>query len=229
MARHTSITAAQRRLTNTQIVYEHTKGKTPREIAENVGYSVGHIYKILPRLLDEQALGMRSTLQRELVTQIIQLRWLHSEASAAWERSGGQRTETHERTEGQFIGSEEGEAPELRPGRLKASSSMRQTQGMGDPRYLEQMRATLADIRRILRLDRDDPLREALTEINLTQVNVNAQNPLIPVVLPPTSEIAALMAQFGMNLDGTVKRLPAPEDATEGQGGDVIEGVVTPD
>ncbi|MGI4790369.1 MAG: hypothetical protein ACRYFS_16140, partial [Janthinobacterium lividum] len=91
----------------------------------------------------------------------------------------------------------------------------------GDPRLVEQLRALMADQRRLLRLDKDEMLQDVLARSNFTQININAgDGPMVPIVaMTPQAlaETAELLFALGMNPDGTVlkKRLDAPESETE--------------
>lgn len=221
----TLITKAERALAKEAMLVLHFQGKSPKEIADELNCSQSYVRRSLPDMLDLEAERLAEITKREITSQIGTLHFLRSEVLREWRRSCEDRTETAERTEGEF-GSPE-DMVSGKPGKIKSSSSTTKTAGLGDPRYIEQLRAIQADIRRILRLDKDDALRDALANIHITQVNVSA-NPFIPINLPPISEVAALMAEFGMSPDGMPlpDALPAPQSDEDGDSDAAPEEIV---
>jgi hypothetical protein len=135
-----------------QVAFElsATKGLTETEIAEELAkQGLGRITqqavsKMLQRVEERMLKDMSDKVKRMKVSQTAALQKVYRDAMAAWDES---KKPQKSLTTKHGPSGENGE-----PGQVKESQSVLRDQD-GDPRYLEQARQALADIRRIWGVD----------------------------------------------------------------------------
>ncbi|MGI4789620.1 MAG: hypothetical protein ACRYFS_12305, partial [Janthinobacterium lividum] len=110
-------------------------GKTPTEIALEVGCSEFHVRKRLPLVLDAQAKQFAETAHLEIITQLARLEHLYKQVYVMWEKSCGDAVETAIETEGEGSYEEtEGTLQSVPSGKFKQKNRETRHGQSGDPR-----------------------------------------------------------------------------------------------
>lgn len=137
-----------------------TKGLTETQIAEELAQQgLGEVTqqavsKMLHRVEERMLKEMTGRVKAMKVRQTAALQKIHRDAMAAWEES---KKPQKSLTTKQGPAGENGE-----PGKVKESQSVLRDQD-GDPRYLDQARQALADIRRIWGVDEPAQTKNDIT------------------------------------------------------------------
>ena len=172
-----ALTQAQRQtydLWDQQILLLKLRGRTSLEISTEIGCSEIHVRRRIPKLLDAEAKRFTELADLEIQTQLASLEQLLSQLWQQWERS----CKDHEETETETTGG--GSYREVSGGQLESVPSgmfQQRSRGLkygktGDPRLVEQIRAAMADRRKLLRLDKDETLRDVLERASFTRSSV---------------------------------------------------------
>lgn len=119
-----------------------SEGWTHQRIADQLVVDRSTVTKILQRVSSRFQGELRDTVLLEKMRQVEILHRIVDEAMQAWERSKGQEKSATRREKEKSGGSKEIE------------TTQHAEENTGDPRYLAEARAAMADIRKILGLDR---------------------------------------------------------------------------
>lgn len=162
------------------------QGQTQRQIAEELGVSQPAVSKILSRLEERYAREVVGTLDRHRAKQTLRLEHQYSESMRAWAESKQDST-IHRQRKGQGAA-----------GQAAASIAELVVENQhGDPRYLEQARKALNDIRKVWGIDAPQQLKvtaapsssayDAMSEEALREA-IKAQRKLLLAGGPATEE-----------------------------------------
>jgi DNA-binding CsgD family transcriptional regulator len=126
------------------------KGHTQVRIAGELGIHQGTVSKILGRVSTRVARQLHREIAQRKAEQVFQLEHVAQEAMEAWERSKRAATVVQKRTAA-------GEDTTI----------MDVTSQVGDPRFLETAIAALADIRKVLDMDKGFCCKNSFLRLNL--------------------------------------------------------------
>lgn len=124
------------------------QGSTQRQIAEELGVSQAAVSKMLSRLEERFARDVVATLDRHRAKQTMRLEHQYSESMRAWTESKQDSTVRRQRKAQDATG---------RAGPAVAELIVENQHG--DPRYLEQARKALNDIRKVWGVDAPQVLK----------------------------------------------------------------------
>jgi len=127
-------------------------GSTQREIAEELGVSQPAVSKILSRLEERYAREVVANLDRHRAKQTLRLEHQYAESMRAWTESKQDSTVRRQR-KGQNAAGHAG----------PSVAELVVENQHGDPRYLEQARKALNDIRKVWGIDAPQQLRVSAT------------------------------------------------------------------
>jgi predicted DNA-binding protein (UPF0251 family) len=117
------------------------EGLSSREAASRLGMSHTGVSKALRRIEARAILAVDSLAKGEKVRQLDRLRFVYAEAVAAWKKSKGDRSTRRSRQ------------TDTAGGTMKLAE-VRTEEQRGDPRFLDVARGAMADVRRLLGLER---------------------------------------------------------------------------
>src|SRR5262245_42867621 len=128
------------------------QGTTQHQIAEELGVSQAAVSKILKRIEERQLRELAATIDRHKARQTLRLEHQYSQAMKAWEESKADSTVRRQRKAQPGAGGDGHAVAEV----------VVETQH-GNPRYLEQARKALADIRKVWGIDAPQQLTVTAT------------------------------------------------------------------
>jgi predicted transcriptional regulator len=116
------------------------RGRSQHQIAEDLGVSQAAVSKLLKRVDTRLLREFAETLERQKVRHTLRLEHLYSEAKHAWTESQADATRRRQR--------------KSQGGRGEATVAEIVTENQhGDPRYLDEARKALGDLRKVWGLD----------------------------------------------------------------------------
>lgn len=236
-ARPPAVERAARERRNELMIYYVNRGWTAAKIAEEVGLTHRTVQTMLPKLLDKQTSRIAELAKREIVIQLGQVTHLYMEVYEQWEKSKEKRSEDIVKVEGE----EESQEPENSKKPRKAAKITQTTtkiDGLGDPRYITELRALQDRKLKLLGLEKPESLAVVLQNITMNQWSVSgrtAQAVNQPVYTPAElEEIARTATDLGLGFNDAGQMinvrpaLPAPEYLAAEEAEDVtIEGEFT--
>ena len=153
------------------------QGHTQQQIADELGVSQAAVSKILSRLEERRAGELAATFDRHRARQTLRLEHQYGQAMRAWEESKQDSTVRRQRKGQHGV-----------TGADQSVAELVVENQHGDPRYLEQARKALGDIRKVWGIDAPQVLSvrataqvsafEAMSEDDLRQ-QIEAQRRLI--------------------------------------------------
>ena len=173
------------------VLEQMLEGRSQHEIAVSLGISQPAVCKILQRLETRMLSDAALKIERQRVRHTAQLQFLYREAVAAWKKSQADAVRRRQ---------------QKREGRAATGSlaEIVSENRHGDPRYLEQARKTLEDLRAVWGLDAPERLSIEATSPFATMSDAALEAEIV--------RQARLLRQLGA---ATIIEVPVKEGAHE--------------
>jgi hypothetical protein len=129
------------RLRQVQVVQQVLEGRTQHEIAQALGISQPAVSKIVRRVEEHLLADLAYKAERQRARQTLRLEYIYAQAMQAWQDSKQDGLRRRQRK------------TEHGAGLASTVAELTSENRHGDPRYLDEARKTLSDLRKVWGLD----------------------------------------------------------------------------